>query len=83
MIGRSVMIPSHSFTLDFVCCFQNKEDAEKFDLELKVRMKKFELKLAEDKTRMIQFGRFARSDLSKSTSKPETFVFLALNTFVA
>lgn len=64
------------FVDDFVCCFQNKEDAEKFDLELKVRMKKFELKLAEDKTRMIQFGRFARSDLSKTTSKPETFVFL-------
>jgi hypothetical protein len=64
------------FVDDFVCCFQNKEDAEKFDAELKARMKKFELELAEDKTRMIQFGRFARSNLSKIKSKPETFVFL-------
>jgi group II intron reverse transcriptase/maturase len=64
------------FVDDFVCCFQNKEDAAKFDLELKVRMKKFDLELAEDKTRMLQFGRFARPDLTKGGLKPEIFVFL-------
>ncbi len=64
------------FVDDFVCCFQNREDAEKFDLELKERMKKFSLELAAEKTRMLQFGKFARSNLAKKSLKPETFTFL-------
>jgi RNA-directed DNA polymerase len=64
------------FVDDFVCCFQNKGDAEKFDQELKTRMKKFSLEIAEEKTRIIEFGRFARTDLAKRGKKPEKFTFL-------
>jgi RNA-directed DNA polymerase len=67
------------FVDDFVCCFQKKEEAEKFDVELKARMKKFNLELAEEKTRMLRFGRFARADLSKRGKKPEKFTFLGFD----
>lgn len=67
------------FVDDFVCCFQNKGDAEKFDQELKTRMKKFNLEIAEEKTRIIEFGRFARKDLAERGKKPETFTFLGFD----
>ncbi len=41
---------------DFVCCFQRKDDAEMFYKELKERLNKFDLELAEDKSRIIPFG---------------------------
>ncbi len=41
---------------DFVCLFQNKEDAEKFYKVLPKRMAKFGLDLAPDKTRIIPFN---------------------------
>jgi len=64
------------FVDDFVCCFQYEKDAEKFNQELSIRLKKFNLELAVDKTRMLEFGKFARSDLAKVNLKPETFTFL-------
>lgn len=60
---------------DFVCCFQYKGEAEKFKNEiLPQRLGKFGLQLAEDKTRLIKFGRFAEED--SKPNKPETFDFL-------
>ena len=60
---------------DIVCCFQYKAEAEKFINELLPnRLRKFGLELAEDKTRLITFGRFAQENTSKG--KPETFDFL-------
>ena len=41
---------------DFVCCFEREEDARMFYGELKDRLKKFDLELAEDKSRIIPFG---------------------------
>lgn len=67
---------STRFVDDFVCCFQFKEDAEKFNLELTARMKKFNLELAGEKTRLLQFGRFARLDRARTNENPETFAFL-------
>lgn len=64
------------FADDFVVCFQNEPDARRFEEELRGRMGKFTLELAEEKTRLIQFGRFARRDLAKSGQKPLTFDFL-------
>ena len=64
------------FVDDFVCCFQHREDAEMFDRELSARMKKFDLELAPEKTRMLQFGRFARENMSRKGLKTETFTFL-------
>jgi len=41
---------------DFVCCFEREQDARMFYAELKDRLKKFDLELAEDKSRIIPFG---------------------------
>jgi len=43
---------------DFVCLFQNKEDAERFYAWLPVRLSKFGLELAPDKTRIMHFNCF-------------------------
>jgi RNA-directed DNA polymerase len=64
------------FVDDFVCCFEYRKDAELFDRELKQRMGKFGLELAPEKTRMMEFGKFARGDVLRRGKKPETFEFL-------
>jgi RNA-directed DNA polymerase len=62
---------------DFVCCFQYKSEALDFFQSLKLRLKKFNLEIAEDKTKIISFGKFADKDAKqKGNSKPETFDFL-------
>ena len=62
---------------DFVCCFQYKEEAERFYERLKHRMEHFGLRLAEEKSRLIEFGRFAETNRKKrGEGKPETFDFL-------
>lgn len=47
---------------DFVCCFQYENDAKNFYGMLKERLEKFGLSLAEEKSKIIRFGRFARTD---------------------
>ena len=62
---------------DFIVGFQYKEDAERFHKELRERLEKFNLELSEAKTRLIEFGRFARQDRQeRGEGKPETFDFL-------
>ena len=61
---------------DFVVCFQYKEDAVMFYELLKRRMRHFGLSLQEDKSRLIQFGRFAKENCERNGHKPETFTFL-------
>lgn len=62
---------------DFVVCFQYKDDAEKFYELLKRRMKHFGLSLEEEKSRLIEFGRFAEENRQRrGEGKPETFTFL-------
>jgi group II intron reverse transcriptase/maturase len=62
---------------DFVCCFQNKDEAEKFYEELIERFAKFGLEVAMDKTKILEFGRFAKQNReSRGEGKPETFDFL-------
>ena len=66
---------------DFVVCFQYKSDAERFYESLKKRMGHFGLSLEEEKSRLIEFGRYAESNRAKrGESKPETFDFLGLLT---
>ena len=64
------------FADDYVVCFEYKRDAENFRSYLRDRMKKFGLQLAEEKTRLIIFGRFARERKAEYGEKPETFDFL-------
>jgi hypothetical protein len=62
---------------DFVVGFQHRRDAERFLVDLRERFLKFNLELNKDKTRLIEFGRFAaRNRKSKGEGKPETFDFL-------
>jgi retron-type reverse transcriptase len=68
------------FVDDFVVCFQNKEDAEDFHRELGMRLKKFNLELAPEKTRILRFGRFAESN-TKYGERPETFTFRLMTDF--
>ena len=58
---------------DFVCCFQYQSDAQFFYSNLIKRLEKFNLEVAEDKTKIISFGRFAERN---GQGKPPTFDFL-------
>ena len=47
---------------DFVVGFEHREDAERFLADLRERFAKFGLELHPDKTRLIEFGRYAARD---------------------
>ena len=64
------------FADDFIACFQYKEEAESFRNRLRDRLEGFGLKLAEEKTQSISFGRFARENARKHGEKPKEFTFL-------
>ena len=65
------------FADDFVVGFEHREDAERFWAELRDRLAKFSLELNAEKTRLIEFGRFAaRKRQARGLGKPETFRFL-------
>jgi group II intron reverse transcriptase/maturase len=64
------------FADDFLACFQYKGDAEHFKSALSSRLKGFGLELAKEKTRCIEFGRFARESARKRGQKPKEFTFL-------
>ena len=62
---------------DFVMGFQYRNEADLFLQQLRERMAKFGLELHQEKTRLIEFGRFAAANRSKrGEGKPETFDFL-------
>jgi RNA-directed DNA polymerase len=62
---------------DFIVGFQHREDAERFLADLRERMAQFSLELHPEKTRLIEFGRFAAENRARrGESKPETFDFL-------
>ena len=62
---------------DFVMGFQHRADAECFLEGLRERLRKFGLELHPEKTRLIEFGRFAASNRrERGEGKPETFNFL-------
>ena len=65
------------FADDFVVGFEHREEAEQFLTELRERFAKFGLTLHPDKTRLIEFGRFAATGRrQRGEGKPETFNFL-------
>jgi len=62
---------------DFIVGFEHQADARRFLAELRERFAKFGLELHPDKTRLIEFGRFAaRNRQARGVGKPETFDFL-------
>ena len=65
------------FADDFVVGFEHREDAEQFWTDLRDRLAKFGLELNAEKTRLIEFGRYAARDrAARGLGKPETFQFL-------
>jgi RNA-directed DNA polymerase len=67
---------------DLVLGFQNRTDAERFLREFKERMAKFGLELHPEKTRLIEFGRYAARDREqRGEGKPQTFTFLGFTHF--
>lgn len=61
---------------DFVILVQKKQEAEIILKRLAVRLNKFGLDLAVDKTKLIEFGRYAEKNARKAGKTPATFDFL-------
>ena len=62
---------------DIVVGFEHKADAARFLTDLRDRLEKFALTLHPEKTRLIEFGRFAAANRARrGLGKPETFDFL-------
>jgi group II intron reverse transcriptase/maturase len=74
--ARGDMVVSR-FADDFVVGFQHLGDAKQFLNDLRKRFAKFNLELHPDKTRLIEFGRFAAQNRKeRGLKRPETFDFL-------
>ncbi len=62
---------------DLVVGFESRAEAQRFLEDFRERLAKFGLELHAEKTRLIQFGRFAAQDRKqRGEGKPETFTFL-------
>ena len=62
---------------DFVLGFQYQSDGERLHRDLIKRLSQFGLRLHPDKTRLLEFGRFAATNrASRGVGKPESFDFL-------
>ena len=62
---------------DTVVGFQHENDARRFRDAMRDRLREFSLSLHPEKTRLIEFGRFAAQNCKRrGRSKPETFKFL-------
>jgi RNA-directed DNA polymerase len=62
---------------DLVVGFEHRENAERFLREFRERLADFGLELHPEKTRLIEFGRFAQANRQKrGEGKAETFTFL-------
>jgi RNA-directed DNA polymerase len=62
---------------DTIVGFQHRSDADSFLSDLKERLARFSLTLHPEKTRLLEFGRFAaRRRAKRGEGKPETFDFL-------
>src|ERR1700730_5502526 len=67
---------------DIVVGFEHETDARRFWDDMRKRFKEFSLSLNPDKTRLIEFGRFAAERRARrGLGKPETFNFLGF-TFI-
>jgi RNA-directed DNA polymerase len=64
------------FADDAVLCFQYKKDAERVMEVLPKRFAKYGLTIHPEKTRLLEFGRYAEENAKKWGKKPATFDFL-------
>jgi RNA-directed DNA polymerase len=66
---------------DFVVCFQYRSDATRFQKVLTKRLNKFSLRLEPNKTRLVEFGRYAQRGAKEWNRKLETIYFLGFTHF--
>ena len=72
--GKMVIV---RYADDIVVGFEVEADARRFWDAMRLRFGQFALELHEDKTRLLEFGRFAASSRRRrGLGKPETFTFL-------
>ena len=72
--GRVIIV---RFADDIIIGFEHEGEARRFLADMRQRLEKFALSLHPDKTRLIEFGRYAAETPSTArSSKPETFNFL-------
>ena len=65
------------FADDFICCFEREDDARRYQTVLPKRLGRYSLEVAEEKTKLIEFGRFARRNYQRrGEGAPSTFDFL-------
>jgi group II intron reverse transcriptase/maturase len=73
-IGEVIIV---RYADDFVMGFQYRREAERFLGEMKERFDRYGLEIHREKTRLIEFGRFAEANRAeRGEGKPETFDFL-------
>jgi group II intron reverse transcriptase/maturase len=75
LAGEATMV---RYADDFICTFEFERDARRFQEVLKKRLGRYSLELAEDKTKLLRFGRFAECDMKRlgEGTSPGTFDFL-------
>lgn len=74
MRGEAYLI---RFADDFIGSFELECDARAYQSVLPKRLARFSLSVAEEKTKLLRFGRFARRDCQRrGEDAPETFDFL-------
>jgi group II intron reverse transcriptase/maturase len=74
LLGHASII---RFADDFVCTFERESDAKRFRDVLVRRLNRYSLELAEEKTKLVRFGRFANRDSQRlGEGSAGTFVFL-------
>jgi group II intron reverse transcriptase/maturase len=61
---------------DFIICVQQREEAERLMVELRERLEQFGLELSAEKTRLIEFGRYAQQNARRRGGRPGSFRFL-------
>lgn len=68
---------------DFVLCFQYRSDALRVQDALRKRLLKFSLEIEPEKTRLVEFGRFAQKWAKKRGCKVGTLYFLGFTLYCA
>ncbi len=77
--GEAIII---RYADDVVVGFQHKRDAWQYLKDVGERLERFGLKLHPEKTRVVEFGRFAEANRrARGESRPETFDFLGFTHF--
>lgn len=72
--GESYLI---RYADDFICAFEKEADARAFQAVLRKRLARYSLELAEEKTKLLRFGRFASRDSQRlGEGAAGTFEFL-------